>query len=60
MAQPWVSQMAGEIWSGMWAPLDEKHAVLVVSVDIFLFWDFAFTRLDFSKEGPVIFSGQTV
>lgn len=38
-------------------PLDEKHAVQAVPVEIFLFLDFAFTRFDFSKEGPVIFSG---
>lgn len=41
-------------------PLDGTHAVLVVPVNISLFLDFASTRLDFSKEGPVIFSGQTV
>lgn len=52
--------MAWEIWSGVWAPLDEKHAVLVVPMDIFLFLDLAFTCLDVSKEGLVIFSGQAV
>lgn len=41
-------------------PLDEKRAVLVVPMEIVLFLDFAFTCLDFSKEGPILFSGQTV
>lgn len=41
-------------------PLDENHAVLVVPVEIVLVLDFAFTCLDFSKEGPILFSGQIV